>query len=151
MFKCIVFYWFSLTVFGKALLQCLSCILPFLDKDLIDNLPYLVSSTISVLPPALHQDIVNALCYYILPFTISMYLLIMFLLALLSLWNSFQHVAAPMSRNAKPVSQFPLSLWWSCSTLKILVGFKAIKYAEYLILINSNSSSLSTLGMSHDP
>ncbi|XP_017847938.1 protein unc-79 homolog isoform X12 [Drosophila busckii] len=58
-------------VFGKALLQCLCCILPFLDKDLIDNLPYLVSSTISVLPPALHQDIVNALCYYILPFTIT--------------------------------------------------------------------------------
>lgn len=27
----------------------------------------------SVLPPALHQDIVNALCYYILPFTISKY------------------------------------------------------------------------------
>ncbi|XP_073838651.1 UNC-79 domain-containing protein isoform X11 [Musca autumnalis] len=58
-------------VFGKALLQCLCCILPFLDKDLIDNLPYLASSTISVLPPALHQDIVNALCYYILPFTIT--------------------------------------------------------------------------------
>ncbi|XP_014089555.2 protein unc-79 homolog isoform X6 [Bactrocera oleae] len=58
-------------VFGKALLQCLCCILPFLDKDLIDNLPYLVSSTMSVLPPALHQDIVNALCYYILPFTIT--------------------------------------------------------------------------------
>lgn len=60
-------------MFGKALLQCLCCILPFLDKDLIDNLPYLVSSTMSVLPPALHQDIVNALCYYILPFTISKY------------------------------------------------------------------------------
>lgn len=60
-----------LSVFGKALLQCLCCILPFLDKDLIDNLPYLASSTISVLPPALYQDIVNALCYYILPFTIS--------------------------------------------------------------------------------
>lgn len=60
-------------MFGKALLQCLCCILPFLDKDLIDNLPYLVSSTMSVLPPALHQDIVNALCYYILPFTISEY------------------------------------------------------------------------------
>ncbi|XP_046804235.1 protein unc-79 homolog isoform X8 [Lucilia cuprina] len=57
--------------FGRALLQCLCCILPFLDKDLIDNLPYLASSTISVLPPALHQDIVNALCYYILPFTIT--------------------------------------------------------------------------------
>ncbi|KAL5284179.1 UNC79 family protein [Megaselia abdita] len=57
--------------FGKALLHCLCCILPFLDKDLIDNLPYLTSSTISVLPSGLHQDIVNALCYYVLPFTIT--------------------------------------------------------------------------------
>lgn len=29
------------------------------------------ASTISVLPPSLHQDIVNYLCYYILPFTIT--------------------------------------------------------------------------------
>ncbi|XP_055384456.1 protein unc-79 homolog isoform X2 [Condylostylus longicornis] len=57
--------------FGKALVQCFCCILPFLDKDLIDNLPYLVSSTISVLPPILHQDVINALCFYILPFTIT--------------------------------------------------------------------------------
>ncbi|XP_053969856.1 protein unc-79 homolog isoform X6 [Anastrepha ludens] len=57
--------------FGKYLLQGLCCLLPFLDKDLIDNLPYLVSSTMSVLPTALHQDIINALCYYILPFTIT--------------------------------------------------------------------------------
>lgn len=65
-------YLLLLLVFGKALLQCLCCILPFLDKDLIDNLPYLASSTISVLPASLHLDIVNSLCYYILPFTISM-------------------------------------------------------------------------------
>lgn len=61
-----------LLAFGKAVLQCFGCILPFLDKDLIDNLPYLCASAISVLPSALHQDIVNSLCYYILPFTISM-------------------------------------------------------------------------------
>lgn len=61
---------FSL-VFGKAVLQCLGCILPFLDKDLIDNIPYLVASAISVLPSSLHQDIVNSLCFYILPFTIT--------------------------------------------------------------------------------
>ncbi|EAT36519.1 AAEL011392-PA [Aedes aegypti] len=61
----------GLNLFGKALLQCLGCILPFLDKDLIDNLPYLAASSISVLPPSLHQDIINYLCYYILPFTIT--------------------------------------------------------------------------------
>lgn len=60
-----------LTAFGKAVLQCLGCILPFLDKDLIDNIPYLTASCICVLPPPLHQDVINTLCYYILPFTIT--------------------------------------------------------------------------------
>lgn len=49
----------------------MGCILPFLDKDLIDNIPYLAASSISVLPPSLHQDIINSLCFYILPFTIT--------------------------------------------------------------------------------
>ncbi|XP_066259891.1 protein unc-79 homolog [Euwallacea similis] len=61
----------GLHVFGQALLQCLGCLLPFLDHDLIDNLPYLTASTIAVLPSSLHQDIINTLCYYILPFTIT--------------------------------------------------------------------------------
>lgn len=61
----------TFSVFGKAVLQCLGCILPFLEKDLIDNIPYLVASSISVLPVSLHQDIINSLCFYILPFTIT--------------------------------------------------------------------------------
>ncbi|XP_072766929.1 protein unc-79 homolog isoform X2 [Anoplolepis gracilipes] len=61
----------GLQAFGKALLQCLACLLPFLDHDLIDNLSYLTASTISVLPTELHEDIVNFLCFYILPFTIT--------------------------------------------------------------------------------
>lgn len=59
------------TAFGKAVLHCLGCILPFLDKDLIDNIPYLAASCMSVLPSSLHQDIINSLCFYILPFTIT--------------------------------------------------------------------------------
>lgn len=61
----------SITVYGKAMLQVMGCILPFLDKDLIDNLAYLCASLFSVLPSSLHQDIINYLCYYILPFTIT--------------------------------------------------------------------------------
>ncbi|XP_067215729.1 protein unc-79 homolog isoform X2 [Linepithema humile] len=61
----------GLQAFGKALLQCLACLLPFLDHDLIDNLSYLTASTISVLPMELHEEIVNYLCFYILPFTIT--------------------------------------------------------------------------------
>ncbi|KYN09887.1 Protein unc-79 like protein [Trachymyrmex cornetzi] len=61
----------GLPAFGKALLQCLACMLLFLDHDLIDNLSYLTASTISVLPVELHEEIVNYLCFYILPFTIT--------------------------------------------------------------------------------
>lgn len=61
--------------FGQAILQCLGCLLPFLEHDLIDNLPYLTASSIAVLPQSLHQDIVNSLCFYILPFTIGEYLI----------------------------------------------------------------------------
>ncbi|KOX78817.1 Protein unc-79 like protein, partial [Melipona quadrifasciata] len=61
----------GLQAFGQALLQCLACLLPFLDHDLIDNVAYLTASSISVLPMELHQDIVNYLCFYILPFTIT--------------------------------------------------------------------------------
>ena len=61
----------GLQAFGQALLQCLACLFPFLDHDLIDNVSYLTASAISVLPVELHQDIVNYLCFYILPFTMS--------------------------------------------------------------------------------
>ncbi|XP_011871476.1 PREDICTED: protein unc-79 homolog [Vollenhovia emeryi] len=61
----------GLPAFGKALLQCLACMLLFLDHDLIDNLSYLTASTISILPVELHEEIVNYLCFYILPFTIT--------------------------------------------------------------------------------
>ncbi|ERL94236.1 hypothetical protein D910_11517, partial [Dendroctonus ponderosae] len=61
----------GLYVYGQALLQCLGCLLPFMEHDLIDNLPYIIASTTAVLPSSLHQDIINTLCYYILPFTIT--------------------------------------------------------------------------------
>lgn len=64
-------YCFYSVAFGKAVLQCLGCILPFLDKDLIDNIPYLAASSISVLPALLHQEVINSLCFFILPFTIT--------------------------------------------------------------------------------
>ena len=59
------------TVFGQAMLQCLGCLLPFLDNDMIGTLPYMTASLIAVLPNTLHQEIVNTLCFYVLPFTIS--------------------------------------------------------------------------------
>ncbi|KAL3290395.1 hypothetical protein HHI36_023736 [Cryptolaemus montrouzieri] len=61
---------YGVHAFSQAVLQCLGCLLPFLEPDLIDNLPHLAASSMVFLPPNVHQDIVNSLCFYILPFTI---------------------------------------------------------------------------------
>ncbi|XP_049885894.1 protein unc-79 homolog [Pectinophora gossypiella] len=62
---------YGIQAFGQAVLQCLGCLLPFLDHDIIDNLPYLVAYCVAVFPVSLHQEILHLLCYYILPFTIT--------------------------------------------------------------------------------
>ncbi|XP_045481676.1 protein unc-79 homolog isoform X1 [Harmonia axyridis] len=62
---------YGIHAFGQAVLQCLGCLLPFLESDLIDNLPHLAASAMVFLPPSVHQDIINSLCFYILPFTIA--------------------------------------------------------------------------------
>ncbi|XP_069685618.1 protein unc-79 homolog isoform X4 [Periplaneta americana] len=62
---------YGLNGFGQAMLQCLGCLLPFLDHEMIDTLPYLTASMMAVMPSSLHQEIVNSLCFYILPFTIT--------------------------------------------------------------------------------
>ncbi|GBP28886.1 Protein unc-79 homolog [Eumeta japonica] len=62
---------YGVQAFGQSVLQCLGCLLPFLEYDMIDNLPYLVAYCVAVFPVSLHQEILNLLCYYILPFTIT--------------------------------------------------------------------------------
>lgn len=112
---------YGLVAFGKAVLQCLGCILPFLDKDLIDNLPYLTASSISVLPHSLHQDIINSLCYYILPFTISMYIRLHFEpIHQLTEIQLFQPVKVLKTMNAKHVNLYQLLLCWSFNIPRIL-------------------------------
>ncbi|CAK1545778.1 unnamed protein product [Leptosia nina] len=62
---------YGIQAFGQAVLQCLGCLMPFLEYDMIDNLPYLVAYCVAMFPANLHQDILHLLCYYILPFTIT--------------------------------------------------------------------------------
>ncbi|KAJ2954599.1 hypothetical protein O0L34_g2893 [Tuta absoluta] len=62
---------YGIQAFGQSVLQCLGCLLPFLEYDMIDNLPYLVAYCVAVFPVSLHQEILHLLCYYILPFTIT--------------------------------------------------------------------------------
>ncbi|KAG8194067.1 hypothetical protein JTE90_003015 [Oedothorax gibbosus] len=54
---------------GSTILHVLSCLVPFLEHDLMDTLPTLVSATLTSFPASLHRDVVDLLCNRLLPFT----------------------------------------------------------------------------------
>lgn len=56
---------------GQTLLHTLCCLIPFLEHELMDTLPYVVSTSMAVLPPTLHKDLLDMLCYNLLPFTLK--------------------------------------------------------------------------------
>lgn len=55
---------------GQAILLTISCLLPFLEHDQIDTLPYLVATSLGTYPSSLHKDIIDLLCHYLFPFTL---------------------------------------------------------------------------------
>nr|XP_042898256.1 protein unc-79 homolog isoform X2 [Parasteatoda tepidariorum] len=54
---------------GYTILHTLACLVPFLEHELMDTLPYLVASTMTTFPCSLHKDIIDVLCNHLLPFT----------------------------------------------------------------------------------
>ncbi|GFV14035.1 protein unc-79 homolog [Trichonephila clavipes] len=54
---------------GYTILHTLACLVPFLEHELMDTLPYLVASTMTIFPCSLHKDIIDMLCNHLLPFT----------------------------------------------------------------------------------
>ena len=57
--------------FGKAFLTTLVSLVPFLERELIDTLPYVVASTLINFPSSLVEDVVDVLCWNLLPFAIT--------------------------------------------------------------------------------
>lgn len=57
--------------FGKAFLNTLCAMVPFLERELIDTLPYMCCAMITALPLSLSQDVVDVICWRLIPFTIS--------------------------------------------------------------------------------
>ncbi|ODN04336.1 Protein unc-79 [Orchesella cincta] len=55
---------------GQAILQTIACLLPFLEHEHIDTLPYIVATSLGTFPSSLHKDIIDLLCHYLLPFTL---------------------------------------------------------------------------------
>ncbi|KAK7103573.1 protein unc-79 homolog isoform X3 [Littorina saxatilis] len=56
---------------GEAVLNVLGCLVPFLEHDLLDSLPYTVASTLAIFPPTLHKDTIDLLCSSLLPMTLG--------------------------------------------------------------------------------
>jgi hypothetical protein len=52
-------------------LKVLGCLVPFLEHDLLDSLPYTVASTLAIFPPTLHKDTIDLLCSNMLPMTLG--------------------------------------------------------------------------------
>ncbi|XP_047487267.1 protein unc-79 homolog [Penaeus chinensis] len=57
--------------FGQAMLNTLACLVLFLERKVIDTLPYLVASMMTSIPESLHQQLITILCYHILPVTVG--------------------------------------------------------------------------------
>ncbi|XP_041355146.1 protein unc-79 homolog isoform X3 [Gigantopelta aegis] len=56
---------------GEAVLNVLGWLVPFLEHDLLDSLPYTVASTLAIFPPTLHKDTIDLLCSRLLPMTLG--------------------------------------------------------------------------------
>lgn len=56
---------------GLNLLMVFKCLVPFLDQENMETMPYLVTSLFMSLPSSLHKDILDTLCFNLLPFTID--------------------------------------------------------------------------------
>jgi hypothetical protein len=52
-------------------LNVVGCLVPFLEHDLLDSLPYTVASTLAIFPPTLHKDTIDLLCSSLLPMTLG--------------------------------------------------------------------------------
>lgn len=68
------FFYLIHEVLSQALIGTILCVMPFIEQDLIDNLPSLVASSIVHLPTSLHGYIVQVLCCFLLPLTMGMQL-----------------------------------------------------------------------------
>ncbi|CAI9733136.1 QUALITY PROTEIN: unc-79 homolog [Octopus vulgaris] len=56
---------------GEAISNVLGCLVPFLEHELLNALPYTVASTLAIFPPSLHKDTIDLLCSSLLPMTLG--------------------------------------------------------------------------------
>ncbi|KAG9510802.1 Protein unc-79-like protein [Fragariocoptes setiger] len=61
----------DLEILGEQLLHLLACLVPFLEHSYMETIPYLLASALVSFPVSLHKELLDTLCYNLLPFTID--------------------------------------------------------------------------------
>nr|XP_018900718.1 PREDICTED: protein unc-79 homolog isoform X2 [Bemisia tabaci] len=122
---------FGLQAMGEATLHCLGCIMPFLERDQIDSLPYVTSLTMAVFPRALHQKIVNALCFYVLPFTI----------ARIAGEEKEGYISQSLAAVIMMVFQYSEDMAHHCQLLECLMGMKQLLVKDLLCVMAYGTSN----------
>lgn len=60
-----------LKALGVAVLNVLGCLVPFIDNEVLDTLPFTVASTLAIFPISLQYHIISLLCNNLLPITLG--------------------------------------------------------------------------------
>ncbi|CAG7837387.1 unnamed protein product [Allacma fusca] len=106
---------FGIQAFGQAILQTIACLLPFLEHEFIDTLPYIVASSLGTFPCSLHQDIIDLLCHYLLPFT---------LYNCHEQGDKFSYATQSVSAVLMMVLQYTASSEYHCQIMECIMSFK---------------------------
>ena len=60
----------SAQILASSLLNTFCCLIPFLTHEDMDPLPYIVANTMALVPTTLHKEMVDVMCFHMLPFTV---------------------------------------------------------------------------------
>nr|XP_045612898.1 protein unc-79 homolog isoform X4 [Procambarus clarkii] len=113
-------------VLGQALLNTLACLVVFLERKVIDTLPYLVASMMTSIPDTLHQQLITTLCYYILPVTVG---------ATAAEGEEENYAAASVPALLMMIFQYTDNAAYHCELLECLMSLKADMVKDLLCVI----------------
>ncbi|XP_069937362.1 protein unc-79 homolog isoform X2 [Cherax quadricarinatus] len=113
-------------VFGQALLNTMACLVVFLERKVIDTLPYLVASMMTSIPDTLHHQLITTLCYYILPVTVG---------ASAAEGEEENYAAASVPAVLMMIFQYTDNSAFHCELLECLMALKADIVKDLLCVI----------------
>ncbi|XP_066975472.1 protein unc-79 homolog isoform X11 [Macrobrachium rosenbergii] len=111
---------------GQSVLHTLACLIVFLERNVIDTLPYLVASMMTSIPESLHQQLITTLCYHIFPVTVG---------AISSEGEEENYAAASVPAVLMMIFQYTDNSSHHCQLLESLMSLKSDIVKDLLCVI----------------